>query len=118
MPTVAPPVRTVRPVGVPKPGRSLSVVCESHTPDGLDILGVVIKENRKLDGYHVRAEHDDMSVVVVWEHERDPARRYTATLSHDGRPLWCSCPSRARCKHLDASAALVRAGKIRTDESA
>lgn len=100
---------------VPKPGRSMRVLYSVRQSESVDLLGILITEGRKADGYHVRAEHDDMSVAVEFHHETDKGRSYSVSCNHTGRPHYCTCPARVRCRHMDAVAVLVERGLIRTD---
>lgn len=99
----------------PKPGRTFRLVFREERPDGSDYLGVLVKEGKRADGYYVTATGDDMQIEVRFAHETDPKRVYTVSASHDGRPRYCTCPSRVPCRHRALVPVLVARGLIRTD---
>lgn len=85
---------------------------EVETPiDGLTIVRFVVAEGKRVDAYRMVHWSDSCEVRVT--HADDPARKYTVLCSVASRePTLCSCPSRVRCRHMDAVAKLTELGHL------
>lgn len=102
-------------------GRGVTVLFDTSVfnPGGTDtrLLGVRLRVHDSVDYYEVGIYPGDMETVVRWAHDSgDPSRCYRVVVGGAGFvPLSCSCKGwtyGGRCRHAEATRALIRCGYI------
>ena len=85
--------------------------------DGEQVLLLAMYHGGKRTGYRVGVFSDDMESLITWE--KGNGECHVVTADHRGRVQGCTCPDKKFsrrvwecCKHMSASQALIRAGKI------
>ena len=104
----------------------MSVEVETKTHDNRPLLGIVIIDGKKKDGYYVWVsdESDDMEKVVIWKKETQqgrfqPTYRVVVGGVKMNVALSCNCEHSTKrrlsakpCRHRAATERLIQMGKL------
>jgi len=89
----------------------------SFPSDGALVLGLVIVQGKRHDGYVLRCEADDFGGTVRW-HKEGTGDEYTTRVAASGTAVCCSCPGyrfhQKPCRHMDAAETLAARGIVPT----